>query len=59
MITGRRWVGCCLFCKWQGDKCKWCITAGHQAQRHAREAHPDRFGFVGYIRVTRIRRRKQ
>lgn len=53
--TGRRWVGCCLFCKWQSDPGRWCITAGHQVLRHSKKVHPEREGFVGYIKVVVIK----
>jgi hypothetical protein len=55
MRTGRRWVGCCLFCTRHSVACKWCITAGHSVLKHSKTIHPEREGFVGYIKVIKLR----
>lgn len=51
-----RWVGCCVHCLWIGGQCCGPAYAGSQAAHHAKVCHPEKEGFVGYIRKIRVRK---
>lgn len=45
----RRFVGCCILCRWIGGQCLGPVFAAWQLAHHGEKSHKDADGMVGFI----------